>query len=382
MTTKNRRSTNGNGSLYFNEARDCWELAHTAERKRYIERVSRKGRTDAECKAACRAKRSERLRLLEAEAGLDPETLGWLGQEWLAVRCKGLAAGTLAGYTTEVRRITERLGEVQSNELTLHHVQRFLVALVDEGLRPATLAKTRFVLSSMCDSGVAWNKMRSNPVRSLGRSPKGEAVARDHRWYDVAEYDQALGYIVDPDNFDPQVAIVAVMLLAGLRSAEVRALRWSAIDWSRGLLRVEQAVKAVSNAVGVTKTRSGNRVVPMVPELVAVLRRQAEAQMAAGRSEYVFAGSTGGIVSHSAVTVAVEAFARQTGLDYINPHAFRHTFASIALHRGMGYKLLAKLLGHKDETMIIRTYAHVVVDVETIDMRLFAGGAGGQREAM
>lgn len=371
----------GEGSLYFNKARGAWELAHMIDGKRYIERVTKRDRTDASCKTECRLRRQQRRAGIEASAGLGPSSMAWLAKEWLAVECKGLAAGTLRSYGCIVDTIITHLGTIESDELELHDIQRMLVALADGGKRPATIGKVRSVLSSICDTGVAWRKMRSNPVKSLRRTPKGEATTKGHRWYDVEQYATALDYIVDPDNHDQPVAIVAVMLMAGLRSQEVRALRWEHIDWRKATLRIAEAVKATSEVVGVPKSKSGYRVVPMAPELTAVLRRQAERQMAEGRSGYVFPRG-GTFLTHDDITAAATAFARQAGLDYVNPHGFRHTFASIALHRGMGYEVLAKLMGHADVSQLIKTYGHVVVDTETLDMSRFVGVAGGRREAM
>lgn len=376
MTTRTT-TTSTDGSLYLNKGRGCWELAHIIGGKRYIERVPRKGRTDAECKAECRRRRNERRSEVEANAGLTPGSMAWLADKWVTVECKGLAAGTIRGARWAADIVTAGIGTVPTNELNLLHVQELLGQMADEGKRPATISKVRSALHQMCAAGIEWGALRSNPVASLRRTPKGANVAKAHRWYNLDEYETALSYITDPDNHDGQTALVATLMLAGLRSQEARALRWTSVDWQRGVLRITEAVKAVSDEVGATKSKAGYRVVPMAPELVAVLRRQAEAQMAEGRSEYVFAAE-GTYLTHEAVTAAAAAFARQTGLGYINPHGFRHTFASIALHRGIGYEVLAKLMGHGDVSQLIKTYGHVVVAPETIDMSRFAGADTSQ----
>jgi integrase len=48
------------------------------------------------------------------------------------------------------------------------------------------------------------------------------------------------------------------------------------------------------------------------------------------------------------------------GIEYRKPYTTRHTMASIAIEQGIPLTGVAYLLGHKDTTMVMRTYGHMI----------------------
>jgi integrase len=57
----------------------------------------------------------------------------------------------------------------------------------------------------------------------------------------------------------------------------------------------------------------------------------------------------------------------------VSPNGYRHTFASVCRHHGMPYEQLAKLMGHRDATMIITTYGHPIVNTAPVDLDRYLG---------
>lgn len=379
-------TTTSDGSLYLNDKRGCWELAHHVDAKRYIERVPRRFGTDAQCKAECRRKRNDRRAELAVNAGLDPETVGWLAGEYLTVWLATRSAGTKRNEANRTSIVKDgELGARRIAEVTTLDVKRFLEGVAAErGWESSTKSGLRSTLHGMWECAVAGRKAHTNVVKNLprerGTKAAKRAAKRRQRLYSLAEYGVACEWLADLDNVDTDAAAVATMLFAGLRSQEVRALRWANVNWQRGVLVITEAVKAASNADGTTKSEAGTRVVPMAPQLVAVLRRHAERQLAAGRTEHVFTDG-GERLTHDDVRHAAERFAAQTGLAWCNPHGFRHTFASIALHHGCTYPKLAKLMGHSTVQELIDTYGHDVND--EVDIAALVGtGASSLQEVV
>ena len=53
---------------------------------------------------------------------------------------------------------------------------------------------------------------------------------------------------------------------------------------------------------------------------------------------------------------------KQIGIQYINFHALRHTFATRLIEKGADYKTVSELLGHASVNMTLNLYVHPHMD--------------------
>ena len=53
-------------------------------------------------------------------------------------------------------------------------------------------------------------------------------------------------------------------------------------------------------------------------------------------------------------------FSRRKGLPHINPHAFRHTAASVLITQGIDIVTVSKMLGHAKVSTTEDIYSHVI----------------------
>lgn len=159
----------------------------------------------------------------------------------------------------------------------------------------------------------------------------------------------------------------AVGVLAGLRTGEVRALRWEHVDLERRQIVVREAV-GISGHVGPVKD-SEARVLPIDPDLLAVLRARRLAT--GGRGLIVppaHPGRRSGPQRAPARSIRSqtlnEALARALeplglagkGLDWYR--ATRHSYASLYVLGGGSLHQLSVLLGHASAQVTLR-YAHL-----------------------
>lgn len=75
---------------------------------------------------------------------------------------------------------------------------------------------------------------------------------------------------------------------------------------------------------------------------------------------YVFTQDTGGPMHPDSVTVWLAKFSKRHGLPHINPHAFRHTMASMPYFNGVDSVSISKRLGHAQVSTTANIYAHVM----------------------
>lgn len=142
----------------------------------------------------------------------------------------------------------------------------------------------------------------------------------------------------------------------GLRTGELIALRWE--DVEQGRLRVVRARRQGREKA--PKTRAGVRHVRLLPPALLALRRVPRV------SESVFVNPNTGRPFHSDKPVR-ELFGRvcaQLGVRYRYPYQLRHTFASLSLSVGENPLWVARQMGHKDPTTVLRVYARYVPTVD------------------
>ena len=153
----------------------------------------------------------------------------------------------------------------------------------------------------------------------------------------------------DSFHTSPDLAIVGLMLLQGLRSQEVR-------DLNRDDLLLPEAQIRVPG--------KGNkpRLLPLAPEAVQLLDHYLRLERPDPSTAALFVSLKGrarGARMTAAGLRSLFRYHRQTtGVKRANPHRFRHTFASDMLRAGVSLPALMRLMGHAHiQTTLI--YVHV-----------------------
>ena len=143
------------------------------------------------------------------------------------------------------------------------------------------------------------------------------------------------------------LAIVGLMLLHGLRSAEVMALNRDDVLLSEGQLRV----RGKGNKL---------RLLPLAPETTQLIDHYLRVERPDPCSAALFVvlkgPARGQRITPAGLRSLFRHHRRTTGVQLANPHRFRHTFASDMVRAGISLPALIQLMGHAD----IETTLHYV----------------------
>jgi integrase len=135
------------------------------------------------------------------------------------------------------------------------------------------------------------------------------------------------------------LAIVGLMLMHGLRSAEVMALNCDDVLLSEGQLRVRGKGSKL-------------RLLPLAPETTQLLDHYLRLERPDPCSAALFVvlkGPARGIrMTPAGFRSLFRHHRNTTGIQLANPHRFRHTFASDMVRAGMSLPALMKLMGHSN----------------------------------
>ena len=141
------------------------------------------------------------------------------------------------------------------------------------------------------------------------------------------------------------LAIVGLMLLQGLRSAEVLALNPEDVLRSEAQLRV----RGKGNKL---------RLLPLAPESVQLLDHYLRLERPDPCSAALFVSlkgrSRGARMTAAGLRSLFRHHRHTTGVPLANPHRFRHTFASDMVRAGVSLPALMQLMGHADIQTTLR----------------------------
>lgn len=164
--------------------------------------------------------------------------------------------------------------------------------------------------------------------------------------------------------------ITHLLLVTGCRRGEIMGLKWEKVDFKTNRIKIDRAL-LVSPSKGVyestTKT-SDVRYLTLPTETMCLLRQhkreQLKLQLANGdrwiHSGYVFTQDNGDRMNPDSITAWLNDFSARHGLPHINPHAFRHTVASVLLANGTDIVTVAAQLGHASASTTENFYAHII----------------------
>lgn len=197
---------------------------------------------------------------------------------------------------------------------------------------------------------------------------KGEAAARKSdglEKFDKSEIIEAIEYAMRMDSDWCDGLAVAFAFQTGLRFGEHCALRWCDLDMDKKRVSVVVAKRKAGRGgqfeVGVTKTKLSRRVVPLTPQLIALLKAWKLRSPYSKEDDLVFPTRRGTYQYDSGnwrsryLHPACDA----VGIDRLRWHDMRHFFASVLLDSfGTDWARIADLMGHDSTDFTRRQYGH------------------------
>ena len=164
--------------------------------------------------------------------------------------------------------------------------------------------------------------------------------------------------------------ITHLLLVTGCRRGEVMGLKWDKVDFKENRVKIDrELIVTKSKGVSESTTKTSDiRYLTLPTETMVLLRKhrreQLRLQLANGDrwidTGYVFTQDNGDHMNPDSVTGWLRDFSKRHNLPHINPHAFRHTVASVLLANGTDIVTVAAQLGHASASTTENFYAHII----------------------
>jgi len=283
--------------------------------------------------------------LPKLDVGEAPEEILELSNEEIlrefidTLRAAGATSETIKSYTAAIKDFLSYIGDKPLREVTLRDVVNWRNDRLTNGFPGAkTHDKTKWQVTMHY-----YTIMLRRFFKWLGLKVKIPGVKKPPAKIEALS-DEEVAALFSVAKKPRDKLILQLLLTTGLRSRELLELRVGDIDFNKGVIKIRGA------------KYGKERLVTAPREVFELLEAWIKLNNLGSRDK-VFN------ISYQALYKMLKKLAVKAGVDpvKVRPHILRHTFATMALRRGLSLPSLQRLLGHSD----IRTtqvYLHITIE--------------------
>ena len=330
------------------------------KRQTYYLRYRMPGETKEHYVPAGTNKREAQRRQAELQASLydasytppSAEAFESVATEWLSNERYVLAESTWQTYHSIVHKhLLPHFGRRPIVSISTREIANYRTTLLASGLGSKTVNNIVVVLSRVFEYARDGDLITKNPTARVKRLA---VPASKVDYLQPDEIGKLLNAVAELSPWYHPLFVTACM--TGMRMGELRALRWEDVDLAEQVIYVRRSHSRAT--VKVPKTAAGIRMIPMTPDVCAVLQeRHIEL---ASRTELVFPSKKLTPFDPANLRKRVlQPALEHAGLPAVRFHSLRHTFASLLAAASVGKKESAGLLGHASTHVTDVIYTHL-----------------------
>lgn len=305
----------------------------------------------------------------------EPVALEQLAVDWLAKQKSQIKESSYVKYQNLIAKyLIPQIGELQPQELTSERLEIFCKTLLSSGGRHHSglsaktvsdiLSVTRAILRYSaskgyvisCDFSVISFKQPSKNLRILSR----------------LEQQKLCSYL--QNNLTPVHLGILLSLFSGLRIGEICALRWSDISFEEKLIFVRRTMQRLQNiqdserktriCISAPKSPSSIRQIPIPDGLLELLRNNS-----GDKNGYILTGKADTFMEPRTMQRRFKKVLKAAGIEEVNYHVLRHTFATRCVELNFDVKSLSEILGHATVNITMNRYVHPSMEYKRQNMQ-------------
>ncbi len=298
-----------------------------------------------------------------------------LTENWLNAKESQVRESTYIKYRNlAVSYILPELGSVRWGSLNREAVNSFCQRLLSfggikqTGLSPKTVSDIMSVIRSIFRYAQSLGYEASFDISSIIIKKE----SKEMRSLTRKEQDKLCSFLLSELN-DQNIGLL-VCMFAGLRLGELCALKWEDISFSEQTIHVHRTMQRIQSAgdfgkktkivITPPKSSDSNRTIPIPRELAGILLSYKR-----WKKGYVLTGREDIYVEPRAMERYFDGVLKKIGLQKVNFHALRHTFATRCVEMNFDAKSLSEILGHSNVNITMDRYVHPSMELKRQNMQ-------------
>lgn len=342
-------------------------------------------------------------------------TINDLYKSWIQVK-RGLKDNTFSNYKYMYEMFVDPdFGKSKLIDLKRSDVRGFYNYLADErNVKVNTIDSIHTVLHQVLELGVEDDYLRYNPadnaLKELKKARNIESEKR--RALTIPEQDLFEEYLSKQGQYHRWYPIFIIMLYTGMRVGEITGLRWEDIDLEEETISVNHTLvyfdkrneERCTFAINSTKTKAGERIIPMLPKVknAFLMEKQYQEELGLkskavvdGYRGFIFVNRFGNVQHQGTLNKALRRIIRDCNYDVLDRdhsgeatilpkfsnHSLRHTFTTRMCEAGVNIKAMQSILGHADAETTLDIYAEATKDLKKSELISFEKFFNNQKDA-
>lgn len=265
--------------------------------------------------------------------------------------------------------IIPEFGDVYVSQITAPMINRFLKRKLESGrIDNKGGLSSSYVRSIMLVIGAvmkfAAEEQFCQPLKSSINKPT--VSSKELSLLDLEEQNRLENFLrADIDN--TKVGILITMH-TGLRIGEICALSWDDIDFKNNVIHVRHTVARIKDnlsessskfVIDLPKTSSSIRDIPISSFLLPILKKLKQNT----KFPYIVS-NTASFTNPRTYEYRYHKVLNECGIESVNYHVLRHTFATRCINAGVDVKSLSEILGHANVSITLNTYVHSSLEMK------------------
>lgn len=268
------------------------------------------------------------------------------------------------------KRINKAAAEAISGALGVKVEKAFNLQEEKKKLSPKTVIEHHRLISTVLDQAEKEGLVPFN-VASKATLPK---VQKKEVNYFQPEQVAAIRDALETEPIRWKT-LIHLFLITGARRGEILGLKWDNVDLDGNRIHIcNNVLYAPDRGIyeDTPKTATSDRFITIPLETAKLLQQyrawQNEERLRLGSyyqyQGFVFSQDNGNPMHPDSVNDWLDKFSKRHDLPHINPHAFRHSMASLLYFNGVDSVSISKRLGHAQVSTTANIYAHVMKEAD------------------
>lgn len=293
--------------------------------------------------------------------------------EWLEYQKKIVKESTHGTYSTSLyNHLIPRLGHMPIGEINRTVMQDLVFQLLGTGrcdksggLSERTVKSIMTILKSTMHYAEQNNYINYQDMQVIYPKEKKSYLPKilSH-----AEQDKLQKYIVQ--NITPHSLGILFAIQTGVRIGELCALQYRDINLQEGTVNISKTLQRTfaknttqentsQIIISTPKSKTSIRTIPLTKLLMGILKEYSNQP----KDNYLLTGDEKYIEPRSYYNY-YKKILKAAGINYLNFHGLRHTFATRCIEAGGDYKIVSELLGHSSVKITLDLYVHPQMDAK------------------